>query len=129
MLSRSVPPDHDDLTEVPCFTLDMHERPGADAVEVLLTGDLDALAVGHLDDSLAWVVDHMAPRQVIVDVSGLDTLENPGVQTLLRVRAELAEHRRTLTVVGDQGAIRTLLELAGLLSPADPATPRTGPVG
>src|SRR4051794_20215094 len=68
-----------DLPEVPYFSLDMHTCPDGDVVEVLLTGDVDEATVGHLDDSLAWVVEHMQQRRVVVDLSGAQHVEPCGV--------------------------------------------------
>jgi len=127
MQSRSVDPQRD-LPEVPYFTLDMHERPDTDVVEVLLTGDLDSLTVGHLEDSLVWVVERMPQRHVVVDVAGLVRLESAGVDTLVRFRGRLAEDRRTLGVTGATSRVRGLLRLAGLLDPVRP-DPLTWTVG
>ena len=113
MTSQKQLPERDLLPEIPYFTLDMHERQDADAIEVLLTGDLDDLTVGHLDDSLAWVVDHMPQRHVIVDVTGVSRLQPSAARMLVRVQARLGADRRTLTVRGE-GAVRELLDEAGL---------------
>ena len=127
MQSRSVDPQRH-LPEVPYLTLDMHERPDTDVVEVLVTGDLDSLSVGHLEDSLAWVVERMPQRHVVVDVAGLVRLESAGVDTLVRFRGTLAEDRRTLGVTGATSRVRGLLGLAGLLDRARP-DPLTWTVG
>ena len=127
MQSRSVDPQPDP-PEVPYFTLDMHERPDADVVEVLLTGELDSLTAGHLEDSLAWVVDRMPQRHVVVDVGGLVRLESAGVDVLVRFRSRLAEDRRTLGVTGATSRVRGLLHHAGLLDPTGP-DPLTWTVG
>jgi hypothetical protein len=42
----------------PYFSLDMRRPPGAGAVEVLLTGELDERTVEHLVDGLSWVFAH-----------------------------------------------------------------------
>jgi anti-anti-sigma factor len=112
-----------DLPEVPYFTLDLHERSDADAIEVLITGDVDDLTVGHLDDSLRLVVDRMPQRQVIVDVSGVRRLAPCGVTTLVRVRRELGEDRRTLTLRGAGARVDGLLDAAGLLGPVGVRNP------
>ena len=127
MQSRSVDPQRD-LPEVPYFTLDMRERPDSDVVEVLLTGDLDSLTVGHLEDSLACVVERMPQQHVVVDVTGLVRLESAGVDTLVRFRGTLAGDRRTLGVTGATSRVHVLLDLAGLLDPANP-DPLTRTVG
>jgi len=122
MQSRDVQSGRE-LPEVPYFTLDMHERPDTDVVEVLLTGDLDALTAGHLEDSLGWVVDRMPQRHVVVDVAGLVRVESSGVDTLVRFRGRLAKDRRTLRVTGATSRVRASLRVAGLLTPADPDPP------
>ena len=106
-----------DLTDLPYFTLDMHRRTDADAVEVLLTGDIDALTVGHLDDSLDWIVEHMSQQVVSVDFTGVTRVDDCAVETLTRFRSVLAADRRTLETSGESPAIAQLLGAAGLHHP------------
>ena len=91
------------------------ERPEADLVEVLLTGELDERTVEHLDDGLAWVLAH-APRQdVVIDLAGICRLEPCGVEALVRVRRDLRADGRTLAVRDEPSGARSLLATAGLL--------------
>jgi anti-anti-sigma regulatory factor len=103
-----------DLPEVPYFSLDMHACPDGDVVEVLLTGDVDEATVGHLDDSLAWVVEHMQQRRVVVDLSGAQRVEPCGVLALRRVADALRTTGRELAVRQEPDAVRAALEAAGL---------------
>jgi len=103
-----------DLPEVPYFSLDMHTCPDGDVVEVLLTGDVDEATVGHLDDSLAWVVEHMQQRRVVVDLSGAQRVEPCGVLALRRVADALRATGRELAVRQEPDAVRAALEAAGL---------------
>ncbi len=112
---KQLPPK--DLTDLPYFTLDMHRRTDADAVEVLLTGDIDALTVGHLDDSLGWIVEHMSQQVVIVDFTGVARVDACAVETLTRFRSMLAADRRTLATCGESPAIADLLGAARLRRP------------
>jgi anti-anti-sigma factor len=110
-----------DLPEVPYFSLDMHTCPDGDVVEVLLTGDVDEATVGHLDDSLAWVVEHMQQRRVVVDLSGAQHVEPCGVLALRRVADALRATGRELAVRQEPDAVRAALEAAGLsIVGADP---------
>ena len=111
------------LPEVPYFTLDMHRRADTDAVEVLLTGDLDELTVGHLDDSLSWIVEHMTQRSVVVDVTGVTRIEGCAVTSLTTFRSRLAADRRTLSTRGAEGANRRVLGAVGLRD----TVPHAGP--
>jgi len=113
MTSQRKRPDRD-LPEVPYFSLDMHPCPGGDVVEVLLTGDVDGATVGHLEDSLAWVVEHMEQRQVVVDLSGTQHVAPCGVLALRRVADTLRGSGRELAVRQEPGAVRPALEAAGL---------------
>lgn len=103
-----------DLPEVPYFSLDMHTCADGDVVEVLLTGDVDEATVGHLDDSLAWVVEHMQQRRVVVDLSGAQRVEPCGVLALRRVADALRATGRELAVRQEPDAVRAALEAAGL---------------
>lgn len=103
-----------DLPEVPYFSLDMHPCAGGDVVEVLVTGDVDGATVGHLEDSLAWVVEHMEQRRVVVDLSGAQHVGPCGVLALRRVADALRGSGRELAVRQEPGAVRPALEAAGL---------------
>jgi anti-anti-sigma factor len=103
-----------DLAEVPYFSLDMHLCPDGDVVEVLLTGDVDAATVGHLEDSLAWVVEHMEQRRVVVDLAGAQHVEPCGVLVLRRVADALHGTGRELAVRQEPDAVRPALEAEGL---------------
>jgi anti-anti-sigma factor len=109
------------IPELPYFTLDLHRRTAPDAVELILTGDLDALTVGHLDDSLDWVVGHMTQPLVVVDLSGVRRLDSCGVETLTRVREVLHADGRTLTVRGESASARAVLTAAGLVDAPHPS--------
>ena len=113
MTSQRKRPDRD-LPEVPYFSLDMHPCAGGDVVEVLVTGDVDGATVGHLEDSLAWVVEHMEQRRVVVDLSGTQHVAPCGVLALRRVADTLRGSGRELAVRQEPGAVRPALEAAGL---------------
>jgi anti-anti-sigma regulatory factor len=105
-----------DLPEVPYFSLDMHTCPDGDGdiVEVLLTGDVDEATVGHLEDSLAWVVGHMEQRRVVVDLSAAQHVEPCGALALRRVADALRGTGRELAVRHEPDAVRAALEATGL---------------
>jgi anti-anti-sigma factor len=103
-----------DLPEVPYFSLDLHTCPDGDVVELLLTGDVDETTVGYLEDSLAWVVEHMEQRRVVVDLSGVQRVDPCGVLALRRVADTLRGSGRELAVRQEPGAVRPALEAAGL---------------
>ena len=94
--------------------LPINPCPGGDVVEVLLTGDVDGATVGHLEDSLAWVVEHMEQRRVVVDLSGTQHVAPCGVLALRRVADTLRGSGRELAVRQEPGAARPALEAAGL---------------
>jgi anti-anti-sigma factor len=103
-----------DLPEVPYFSLDLHTCPDGDVVELLLTGDVDETTVGYLEDSLAWVVEHMEQRRVVVDLSGVQRVDPCGMLALRRVADTLRGSGRELAVRQEPGAVRPALEAAGL---------------
>jgi anti-anti-sigma factor len=92
----------------------MHLCPDGDVVEVLLTGDVDAATVGHLEDSLAWVVEHMEQGRVVVDLAGAQHVEPCGVLVLRRVADALHGTGRELAVRQEPDAVRPALEAEGL---------------
>lgn len=109
---RQRPPG--DLSEVPYFSLDMHARPDQDVVEVLLTGDLDRATVGHLEDGLARVVEHLHQHDVVVDLSGTRRVEACGIRALRRMADALRDTGRDLAVRQAPDLPRAALEAAGL---------------
>lgn len=104
-----------DLSEVPYFSLDLHHRSGTDVVELQLTGDVDDATVGHLEDSLDWVVERMPQRLVVVDLSAVTRLRTCGVTSLRRVASTLRGAGRTLSVRGGSDEMHAALTAAGVL--------------
>jgi anti-anti-sigma factor len=105
----------DDLSEVPYFSLDLHRRAGTDVVELLLTGDVDDATVGHLEDSLDWVVQHTPQRLVVVDLGDVTLLRICGVACLRRVASTLRGTGRNLSVRGGSDEMHAALTAAGVL--------------
>lgn len=100
--------------EAPYFSLDLHRRADTDVVELLLTGDVDDATVGHLDDSLDWVVEHMPQQTLVVDLSDVTRLQACGVASLLRVTMRLRAVDRSLAVRGGTEPMHAALAAAGV---------------
>jgi anti-anti-sigma factor len=116
-----------DLAEVPYFSLDLHRQSGVDAVELLLTGDVDDATVGHLEDSLDWVVEHMPQQLVVVDLTGVTSLGPCGVASLRRVATALRNAGRSVSVRGGSAEMNTALAAAGVLRAEDVGDPAAPP--
>lgn len=100
--------------ETPYFSLDLHRSADADVVELLLTGDVDDATVGHLDDSLDWVVDRMPQRTVVIDLGDVTSLAPCGVASLRRVTLTLRAADRSLAVRGGSDPMHAALAAAGV---------------
>ena len=105
----------DDLSEVPYFSLDLHRRSGTDVVGLLLTGDVDDATVGHLEDSLDWVVERMPQRLVVVDLSAVTGLRTCGVTSLRRVASTLAGRVAPCPCGAGSDEMHAALTAAGVL--------------
>ena len=112
-----------DLPEVPYFSLDLHGRADGDIVELLVSGDVDDETVGHLEDTLDRVLDHMPQRLVLVDLHAVTSLRPCGVASLRRVTAALGEAGRNVSVRGGSPVVRSALAEAGVVLVEDAVDP------
>ena len=90
---------------------------------ISLTGALDVTLTGQLRAMLDDALD--TSEHVIVNISGLRTVDSQGIRELLRAQARAAQLEKAFGVVAPTPTVRRLLETAdaaGLLSDRAPVT-------
>lgn len=78
----------------------------------VVTGEVDADNCAGFGSSLLAAVG----TDLIIDCSALSFIDSSGISELLRVRQELQDNGRTLTVSEPSAAVHRVLEITGLLS-------------
>jgi sulfate permease, SulP family len=92
---------------------------GPDAEGYVLTGALFFGAVGKLDELLD--PRHPAPKVLVLDVSGLISLDNTGLEALETLHAMLQRQGGRLVLIGLGGQPCDLIERSGLAAALGPA--------
>ena len=82
-------------------------------VDLVLRGDLDAPAVPVIRERL-WPLLGQGGHQVVAEVSGVTSVDIPGLAALVRFDLLLRRVSSTLTVAGPTPAFRALLRSTGL---------------
>jgi anti-anti-sigma factor len=104
-------------------------QPAGDALEVRVTGRLDAYWADHLAHALEEVVRAGADR-VRLNMAGVVYMSSVGIRVLLRFYKQLQRINGWLVVSEPSDAVKTVLELAGLdvllATATQPAAPAEG---
>jgi anti-sigma B factor antagonist len=81
---------------------------------LVLAGELDLASRPLLDDFVAVAVDDGA-RSLVLDVERLEFIDSTGLQAILSARELCAQRTCTFELVGADGQVLRLFELAGVL--------------
>ena len=81
-------------------------------VTVTVVGEVDTFTAPVLRSTLDSQLEQQ-PRELVIDLSGVQFLETTGLHVLLRARGLLGREDRALAVVCPFGPVRRLLELSG----------------
>ena len=84
---------------------------GPESPVVVCHGEFGPGAVSALMAALEGMPDGST---LVVDVSGVSTIDDEGLRALLGTALRLVEDRRLMTVLGAGPALRTILRSAGL---------------
>jgi anti-anti-sigma factor len=90
---------------------------------IFLSGALDVTLTGRLRAMLDEALE--TSDEVLVNLSGLRTVDSTGIRELLRAQARAAQMGKSFGVLAPTPAVRGLLEAAdaaGLLSDREPMT-------
>lgn len=80
---------------------------------VSLAGDLDLFAAPAARQLLAKECAS-EPKQLVIDISGLDFIDSAGLETLVVAERALDANGGTFTLIGASERVLRLLELTGL---------------
>jgi anti-sigma B factor antagonist len=89
---------------------------GACGARVALVGEVDYVSAPRLKARLWWVLAEFDPREVVVDLSGVDFLDSSGRGALLHGWRQAAKMGCQLSVVDPQPRVRRMLQVAGVAS-------------
>lgn len=99
------------LVRPPEFTASALVEDDRALVEV--TGELDLSTAPALSESLAPLID-AHPRQVTLDLAGLEFIDSTGLTLIVRTSNALAVHEGRLVLAHATPAVRRVLEIVGL---------------
>jgi anti-sigma B factor antagonist len=94
----------------------------AKALTVVVAGELDGASAPRLRETLATFFED-GVSDVLLDCRGLEFIDSKGVGELLAWKQALEERDGVLVLFGPSGAVRTTLEVTGLLHVFDVVQP------
>jgi anti-anti-sigma factor len=87
---------------------------GASSVRVAVIGEVDYVTAPRLKARLWWVLAEFAPREIVVDLSGVSFLDSTGRGALLHGWRSAQRDNCQLTVVDPQPRVLAMLRIAGV---------------
>jgi anti-anti-sigma factor len=112
--------------------MEITKKSLAGTVELCVHGRLDAHWADHLTRAIEEIL-HGGAHHLRVDMSGVSYMSSAGVRVLLRFRKQAQQLSGSFVVVQPSVAVRTVLEMAGLVvlfggdAPRAPAPPESRP--
>jgi anti-anti-sigma factor len=94
-------------------TLAIHRERTADGLLVRFVGDFDPRMAGAITQAILST----AESSVVVDVSGLGSLDGSGVRALVEARDHLANEGKALTILGASDDVLTAIDVSPLSDP------------
>jgi len=96
------------------FAMQEVHEPGAAWLQI--RGELDVLTIPKLAARLDTLV-RRSTDDVVLDLRRAEFIDSAGLQILLSTRRRLERFSRKLTVVCDEGPVRSVIELTRLVEP------------
>jgi len=109
------------VTEQPAISFKTVRADSPSASGVAINGEVDVAAVPALEQVLEEAIEATSGG-LVIDLSGVEFMDSSGLLAILNARGLLAREARPLAVVCPPGAVRQLVEVAGvsdLLAPRD----------
>jgi anti-anti-sigma factor len=94
--------------------MEITSRPGLEGLELVVAGRLDAYWADHLTSAIDDAIRGGAHR-ITLDLGQVGYLSSAGIRTLLVAHRELARVGGSLRIERPSEAVRSMLEMAGLL--------------
>ena len=101
------------MTEQPAISFKAVRADLPSASGVAISGKVDLAAVPALERALEAAIEATADG-FVVDLSGVEFMDSSGLLAMLNARGLLARDGRALAVVCPAGAVRHLLDVAGV---------------
>jgi anti-sigma B factor antagonist len=89
---------------------------GAHGARVSVVGEVDYLTAPRLKARLWWVLAEFDPREVVIDLSGVDFLDSTGRGALLHGWRQAHQRGCRFSVVDPQPRVLAMLRIAGVAS-------------
>lgn len=83
---------------------------------VAVNGDLDLKTADPLRESLDTLIDRYRDKDLILDLADVDFVDSSGLGVILGRYRRLAQRGRTVSLAGIRPSVRTVLDLAGILT-------------
>ena len=93
--------------------MEITQHPGADALELRLTGRLDATWADHVSNTIETAV-RAGSHQIVLNFAGVQYISSLGIQILVRHYKRLKAVNGSLTVIEPNEVTRTILKAVGL---------------
>lgn len=93
-------------------TVDVGDRWNDDEVTVTVQGDIDFVSVGTFTDHMAEVI-HRNPRQLVIDMAGVEFMDSAGLHAFVRIRGMVPEGCHVL-LRSARPRIRQVFAITGL---------------
>jgi anti-sigma B factor antagonist len=93
--------------------LEVETQDSNGAVRVVLTGELDIATTPELEEALARI-EKGAPKQIVLDLRGLEFLDSTGLRALVGADARAREADRRLSIVRGPDAVNRIFAVTRL---------------
>ncbi len=110
LLSLPVPPEF--LRHILLVDVERTSTPGA--AKISLFGELDALNVGELHNTVVGILRDRRPTRIDLDLGGLTFLDTGGLKALLSCRADAERAGAQIRLGNPQPLVRRVLQAVGL---------------
>ncbi len=85
-------------------------------IVVAVNGDLDLKTADPLREALDALIDRYRDKDLIIDLADVDFIDSSGLGVILGRYRRLAQRNRTVSLAGIRPSVRTVLDLAGILT-------------
>ena len=92
---------------------DLPSQPEAEAVEVVLTGDLDMDATFRIEPGVYRLLTQHGIRRLVVNLAEVGFIDSAGVGALVSIRERAEQFGVEMTLTNASGAVQRVLDLTG----------------
>jgi anti-sigma B factor antagonist len=96
-------------------TISVESARTTDAVEIVVTGEVDSSNCAGLQDELVRLSEAPGDTLCTVDLVGVSFMDSSGLRALLLGQRAMTDAGKTMVIVGVSDSVRRLFEITGLL--------------